>query len=157
MIHRTWRSFSILFEGWVVCKFALQILTSIHFDIVLELILILEFGNCVKCLHLYYHHFSCIGMFCCVFQALCFCLACVTGTAYAANILPLDRVNAVLHQLEMAHEKHQQVCHSSCLCVLLDLYSFGWKPFYQIFQIDIIQQLISSLSLKCWCQKSWIK
>ncbi|KAK7480036.1 hypothetical protein BaRGS_00028769, partial [Batillaria attramentaria] len=43
------------------------------------------------------------------YQALCVCLASVSGTAFGANILPIERVNATLHLLETAHRQHPQV------------------------------------------------
>lgn len=47
------------------------------------------------------------------YQALCVCLACITGTAFGANILPIERVNATLHELETSHHQHPMVSGAS--------------------------------------------
>ncbi|XP_070176499.1 focadhesin-like [Littorina saxatilis] len=47
------------------------------------------------------------------YQALCFCLACVSGAAFTATILKVEHINASLHQLEMAHNKNTQTTGTS--------------------------------------------
>lgn len=47
------------------------------------------------------------------YQALCFCLACASGSAYCADILKMEQINATLHQLEMTHKKHPEVAGSA--------------------------------------------
>ncbi|KAL8620364.1 hypothetical protein ACOMHN_060273 [Nucella lapillus] len=43
------------------------------------------------------------------YQALCFSLACVSGSAFTSNVLRIEDINASLHQLEMAHASNPQV------------------------------------------------
>ncbi|KAK3602758.1 hypothetical protein CHS0354_027755 [Potamilus streckersoni] len=56
------------------------------------------------------------------YQAHCVCLACVSGSAFTSNILPLEQVNTVVQTLQQAHLNNPQ---NTGLCLSLGMLCYS--------------------------------